>query len=57
MAQNLAGTKEYIEKEVPMKRFGRVEEIAETLLFLCSDKASFSTGTIVQVDGGQGKGY
>ncbi len=57
MAQNMAGTKEYIEKEVPMKRFGKAEEIAETLVFLCSDKSSFTTGAIVQVDGGQGKGY
>lgn len=57
MVQNSAGTKEYIEKEVPMKRFGKAEEIAETLLFLCSDKSSFTTGAIVQVDGGQGKGY
>ena len=57
MAQDLIGTKAYIEKEVPMKRFGKTEEIAETLLFLCSDKSSFTTGAIVQVDGGQGKGY
>lgn len=57
MAQNVIGTKEYIEKEVPMKRFGKAEEIAETLLFLCSDQSSFTTGAIVQIDGGQGKGY
>lgn len=57
IAQDSTGTKEYIEKEVPMKRFGEAEEIAETLLFLCSGKSSFTTGTIVQVDGGQGKGY
>ncbi len=57
MAQNETRTKEYIEKEVPMKRFGKADEIAETLLFLCSDKSSFTTGAIVQVDGGQGKGY
>ena len=57
MTQNFTGTKEYIEKEVSMKRFGKPEEIAETILFLCSNKSSFTTGTIVQVDGGQGKGY
>ena len=57
MVQDLTGTKEYIEREVPMKRFGEAEEIAETLLFLCSGKSSFTTGAIVQVDGGQGRGY
>lgn len=57
MTQNFTGTKEYIEKEVSMKRFGKPEEIAETILFLCSNKSSFTTGAIVQVDGGQGKGY
>ncbi len=55
--QDPKGTKAYIEKEVPMKRFGNAEEIAETLLFLCSGRSSFTTGEIVQVDGGQGKGY
>ena len=57
MAQDSIGVKEYIEKEVPMRRFGNVEEIAETVLFLCSEKSSFTTGAVVQVDGGQGKGY
>lgn len=57
MVQDSIGVKEYIEKEVPMKRFGNVDEVAETVLFLCSEKSSFTTGAIVQVDGGQGKGY
>lgn len=51
------GTKSYIEKEVPMKRFGMAGEIAETVLFLCSERSSFTTGAIIQVDGGQGRGY
>lgn len=36
----------------PMKRFGRVEELAGTAVFLASDEASFVTGEIVVVDGG-----
>jgi NAD(P)-dependent dehydrogenase (short-subunit alcohol dehydrogenase family) len=37
---------------VPMKRLGRAEEIADTVLWLCSDKASYITGQSISVDGG-----
>ncbi|SDT88672.1 SDR family NAD(P)-dependent oxidoreductase [Desulfobacula phenolica] len=37
---------------VPMKRFGRPEEIAYTSLFLASDESSFVTGAEIVVDGG-----
>ncbi|MCO4753042.1 MAG: 3-oxoacyl-[acyl-carrier-protein] reductase [Bacteriovoracaceae bacterium] len=43
--------KEY-KKQVPMKRFGKVEEVANTVLFLASDKASYITGTTIEVSGG-----
>ena len=36
----------------PMKRFGKPEEIAETVLFLASDGAGYITGQVVHVDGG-----
>lgn len=36
----------------PMKRFGRPDEIADAVLFLCSDESSFITGTEITVDGG-----
>lgn len=42
-----------IEAEVPLRRFGRPEEIADLLLFLSSDRAGFITGSCVVVDGGQ----
>jgi 2-keto-3-deoxy-L-fuconate dehydrogenase len=35
-----------------MKRFGKAEEIAETALHLASDASSFTTGTVMVVDGG-----
>jgi len=38
---------------VPLKRAGKPEEIAQTILFLASDKAPFITGQIVGVDGGK----
>ena len=36
----------------PMKRFGKVEELAGGAIFLASDAASFVTGTLLQIDGG-----
>ena len=38
---------------VPLKRVGRPEEIAEAIIFLASDKASFITGASYLVDGGK----
>jgi len=38
---------------VPLKRLARPEEIAQTIVFLASDKAPFITGQIVGVDGGK----
>lgn len=55
--ENPEATKEYLQTEVPMQRFGMPEEIAKAVLFLSSEKSSFTTGTVLQVDGGQGKGY
>jgi NAD(P)-dependent dehydrogenase (short-subunit alcohol dehydrogenase family) len=36
----------------PIGRFGEAREVAEAVLFLASDRASFITGTILRVDGG-----
>ena len=38
---------------VPMKRIGRVEDIAEAIVFVASPKAAYITGTVLSVDGGK----
>jgi len=46
-AQRLAGL------STPMRRIGTAEEVARTVLWLCSAESSFITGTVIPVDGGQ----
>jgi 3-oxoacyl-[acyl-carrier protein] reductase len=45
----------WIKREVPLQRFGAVEEIGSVAAFLLSERASFLTGAIVPVDGGQNR--
>jgi NAD(P)-dependent dehydrogenase (short-subunit alcohol dehydrogenase family) len=41
-----------MEKSVPMGRVGRPEDIADAVLWLCSDAASYVTGQSISVDAG-----
>jgi 3-oxoacyl-[acyl-carrier protein] reductase len=52
-AQDPEGVDAYIQREVPLGRFGAPEEIAAAISFLCSDRAGFVTGACLVVDGGQ----
>ena len=46
-------TQTMLKREVPMNRFGRTDEIADSVCFLASEKASFITGQNLVIDGGQ----
>lgn len=43
----------FVRTEVPLQRFGQPEEIADAVVFLASERASFITGSCLVVDGGQ----
>lgn len=49
--------KDYIKKDVPLKRFGSPEEVASAVVFLASPKSDFTTGACLVVDGGEVRGY
>ncbi len=44
---------QFIADNLPIGRFGRAEEVADTVAFLCSARASLITGACLNVDGGQ----
>jgi peroxisomal 2,4-dienoyl-CoA reductase len=48
-----AQIKERLRRCIPLGRFGRIRDIEQAAVFLCSDAASFVNGTILVVDGGQ----
>jgi len=53
LKQDAPRVEKIIESTVPMNRFGTPEDIASAAIFLCSERASFMTGSVMVVDGGQ----
>lgn len=49
------GIAEFVRREMPLGRFGTVEEVAAVVAFACSRQASLLTGASIPVDGGQGR--
>jgi NAD(P)-dependent dehydrogenase (short-subunit alcohol dehydrogenase family) len=48
-----AEVKEKLRRNIPLGRFGRIRDIEQAAVFLCSDAASFINGAVLVVDGGQ----
>ena len=51
--ENPEAMEEFVEANIAMGRFGRAEEVADAVTFLCSERASLITGSCINVDGGQ----
>jgi 3-oxoacyl-[acyl-carrier protein] reductase len=48
---------EQIRRNIPLGRLGMAEEVADPILFLLSDAASFITGVVIDINGGSGMYY
>jgi NAD(P)-dependent dehydrogenase (short-subunit alcohol dehydrogenase family) len=44
--------KQEFTSRIPLGRWGRVEEVGQLALYLCSEEAAFITGTDILIDGG-----
>jgi 3-oxoacyl-[acyl-carrier protein] reductase len=53
LAENKPGVDDMLAREVPLRRLGTPEEIADVVGFLASPRAAFITGTVIVADGGQ----
>ncbi len=56
VSEDREGVEEMLEREVAQQRLGKPEEIANVICFLVSERASFITGSVLVVDGGQVRG-
>jgi 3-oxoacyl-[acyl-carrier protein] reductase len=55
--ENPEQVSQMLEANVPLKRFGNPEEVADLVIFISSAKATFITGACITIDGGQTKSF
>lgn len=46
--------KDKVREQIPLRQLGQAEDVANAVAFLASDKSSYITGQVIQVDGGLG---
>ena len=56
LTSTLPGGKQHMSDIIPMKRIAKPEDMAEAVVWLCSDAASFITGHVMPIDGGMTSG-
>jgi 3-oxoacyl-[acyl-carrier protein] reductase len=52
-----AGIAEFVSRELPFGRFGHPQEVGDVVAFLCSERASWVSGTSIVVDGCQSRSF
>jgi 3-oxoacyl-[acyl-carrier protein] reductase len=55
LVEDPEGMRDFIARNIPSGRFGRVDEIGNVVAFLCSPRASWIVGAALNVDGGQSR--
>jgi len=49
--------RKYLAERMAIHRFGTPDEISNAIVFLCSEQASFFVGSVIPIDGGQGRSF
>ena len=57
LTENPSHAEKYLKERCPLGRFGETEEFTPTVIFFCSNHASFSHGSIIGIDGGQSRHF